>query len=143
MLRPAVDQLRAAGDEVVIVSRGPRADDAVAADATDATALSAALAEHRWDDAIVYAPAVSTSSLAFVRAATPGRCVLVRVTADADPALGILVVPRDTVQLGWRADASADGPWHSPAQISSAALSALADGEPRTLGAVRPWSDRP
>ena len=34
---------------------------------------------------------------------TPGRCVLVRPSAAAEPERGTLVVPADTLQLGWRA----------------------------------------
>jgi hypothetical protein len=116
-------------------------DGSIPVDARDAGALAAALSDCRWDDALVYAPAVTDLSLNFVRAATTGRCVLVRTTAAADPARGILAVPEDTLQLGWSVEAPRR--WHTPQAISALALEVLADGMPRTLGTVRPWSDRP
>jgi hypothetical protein len=140
ILGPAAAAFTARGDDVIGVSRSGRAG-SIGVDAADAHALSAALAERSWDDALVYRPAVSDASLAFVRSATPGRCVQVRTSAAADPALGILVIPRDTLQLGWTGDP--ERRWHTPAEVSCAALEVLADGRPRTLGAVRPWSDRP
>lgn len=144
ILAPAVAELRARGDRVIGVSRygsGDEDDATVAVDARDASALADALDGMTWTDALVYEPAVSNASLSLLRSGTPGRIVLVRTTAAADPALGVLIVPRDTVQLGWTA-----GPaprWHTPGEASAAALAVLADGEPRTLGTVRPWSDRP
>lgn len=140
ILRPAASLLSSGGDQIVGVSR-TGGGGSVAVDARDATTLAAALDGTTWDDALVYGPAVSDASLGYVRAATRGRCVLVRTSAAADPALGILIVPRDTLQLGWRV--GADPLWHSPEEVSALALDVLADGEPRTLGAVRPWSDRP
>lgn len=140
ILGPAAAAFGARGDGVIGVSRHG-AGGSIAVDAADARALADALDGRDWDDALVYRPAVSDASLGFVRAATPGRCVQVRTTAAADPALGILVIPRDTLQLGWTADP--EHPWHTPAEVSCAALEVLADGQPRTLGAVRPWSDRP
>lgn len=140
ILAPAAAALAAAGASVIAVSRRG-ADGSVAVDASDAAALRDALDGRSWDDALAYGPAVSRESLAFVRAGTPGRCVLVRTSAAADPALGILVVPRNTLQLGWTAGGTPR--WHTPAEVSDAALGVLADGAPRTLGTVRPWSDRP
>ncbi|MEU1972990.1 hypothetical protein ABZ477_15150 [Microbacterium sp. NPDC019599] len=145
ILAPAVGSLLAAADDVVVVGRMPRptrAPRATWVDARDAAALSSALAGATWDDAVVYGPAVSDESLRSLRSLTPGRLVLVRTSAAADPALGILVVPRDTLQLGWRED-GAEPRWHSPEEVSRAALAVLADGAARTLGTVRPWSDRP
>lgn len=192
ILAPAAAALEARGDRVVAVSRGggagrvahePRRIAATAqapgdsvrtsresaefvhVDARDAGELAAALAAHAWDDAIVYAPAVSEASLGFVRSVTPGRCVLVRVSRSADPARGNLIIPRDTLQLGWRpsgdpaastraerqgsaqpaapAETAAADRWHTPDEVSAAALEVLRDGEPRVLGVVRPWSDKP
>jgi hypothetical protein len=144
ILAPAAEALRERGARVIGVSRaGGFADgDDVAVDARDAAAMSAALQERTWTDAVAYGPAVSDASLAWVRRATPGRCVEVRTSAAADPALGILIVPTDTLQLGWHAGESGNG-WHDPEEVSAAALEVLADGRGRILGAVRPWSDRP
>jgi hypothetical protein len=48
--------------------------------------------------------------------------------------------------LGWT-HAGEDGAarWHTPAEISRAALAArgAADGSERILGVLRPWGDRP
>ena len=84
---------------------------------------------------------MSDESFESIRAATAGRCVLVRPSAAADPHTGAGIVPADTLQLGWTEDAPHR--WHTPDEVSIAALAVLADGEPRTLGTVRPWSDRP
>ena len=137
---PAAAALRARGDHVIGVSLHG-AGDSIGVDARDRGSLTAALEGHTWDDALVYGPAVSVQSLGFVRGATPGRCVHVRTTGAADPALGVLTVPDDTLQLGWK-DAGAYR-WHTPAEVSSAALDVLADGRARTLGLVRPWEGRP
>ena len=145
ILGPAADALAARGDTVLGVSRrggGPAGSRGIAVDAQDATALAVALEDLAWDDAVVYGRTVNESSLAFLRGATPGRLVFVRTSAAADPALGELTVPPDTLQLGWT-DEGAAARWHTPAEVSEAALAVLADGEPRTLGTVRPWSDRP
>lgn len=140
ILRPAVEALRADGVEVVAVSRAG-ADGSIAVDARHRDALEAALEGRSWCQALVYRPAMSEESLAFVRAATSERCVVVLTSDAADPALGDVVVPDDALLLGWCAsDASR---WHRPAEISEAALAVLTDGAPRILGAVRPWSSRP
>lgn len=140
ILAPAAAALTARGDSVIGVSLHG-AGDSIGVDARDRGSLAAALEGWAWDDAVVYDPAVSEASLGFVRAATPGRCVHVRTTGAADPARGELVVPDDTLQLGWK-DAGAYR-WHTPAEVSSAALDVLADGQGRTLGRVRPWVARP
>lgn len=139
ILVPAVQALAEQGRVVTVSHRG--GEGSIPVDAHDAGALAAALADCRWDLALVYAPAVTGTSLEFVRAATPGRCVLVRTTSAADPARGIHAVPEDTLQLGWSVEAPRR--WHTPQEVSALALEVLADGLPRTLGTVRPWSDRP
>lgn len=148
ILRPAARALTAQGDAVIGIARENPVEAADASiltvDARDADALAGSLEGSRWDDGIVYAPAVGDSSLAYLRDATPGRVVVVFTSGHADPARGSLVVARDTVQLGWRAQAGpGEDVWHSPEEVSAAALQVLADGEPRTVGVVRPWSDRP
>lgn len=140
ILRPAVEALRADGVEVVAVSQ-TGADGSIAVDARDRDALETALEGRSWCRAVVYRPAVSAESLAFVRAATSERCVVVLTSDAADPALGDVVVPADTLLLGW--DASGAARWHRPAEVSEAALAVLADGAPRILGSVRPWGGRP
>ncbi len=110
-------------------------------DARDVSGLSTALDGFRWGDALVYRPAVSAETLAYLRAMTPGRCVIVLTSEDADPARPREVSPDLTLQLGWQDGAVPR--WHTPTEVSHAALAVLADGVSRTLGATRPWSDRP
>jgi hypothetical protein len=141
VLAPLAAGLRSRGDRVIAVSRRG-GDDSIAVDATDTAALAAALGHETWSHAVVYEPAVSEESLAFVQGTTPGRCVRVRTSARADPDLGPLVVAADTLQLGWHKGTTSSR-WHTPREISEAAMRVLADGEPVTLGTVRPWSDRP
>ncbi|WP_375388078.1 hypothetical protein [uncultured Amnibacterium sp.] len=101
-----------------------------------------------FDAAAVYAPAVSEATLRRLRAAVSGRLVLVQPSAasapDADPAWARAAeaVGAVRVLLGW---AGPDGGarWHTPEEIAPAVLAALADGAPRVVGRVRPWSDRP
>ena len=44
--------------------------------------------------------------------------------------------------LGWAEDEGA-ARWHSPEEISAAALDVLFTGHGRVLGVVRPWDRRP
>ena len=69
ILGPAAAAFTARGDEMIGVSRTGRAG-SIGVDASDAHALAAALAGRSWDDALVYRPAVSDASLAFIRAAS-------------------------------------------------------------------------
>ncbi len=142
---PAAVTLLSRGVPVTGVGRSrpmPDGVEALRVDATDASALASALGARRWTDAVVYAPAVSDASLALLGAAVDARTVVVRTSADADPARGEAEIPDDTLQLGWTGD-SASPRWHSPTEVSDAALAVLDDGIGRTLGCVRPWAERP
>jgi hypothetical protein len=140
ILRPAAAALAADGAHVIGVSR-TGGDGSLPVDARDLGALVAALDGQSWSQALIYRPAVSEESLAFLRAATSGRCVVVLTSDEADPAYGDAAIPADTLQLGWHTGDV--GRWHSAAEISDAALAVLADGAPRILGTIRPWSSRP
>lgn len=143
ILCPAAAALFARGDDVTGVAQSADGmPDGVAPLVADAREASF-VAESSWDSALVYAPAVSDESLATVRAAVSGRVVLVRVSAAADPALGDPDVPADVLQLGWFDEPEGSARWHTPAEVSSAALEVLGDGVGRILGSVRPWSRRP
>lgn len=146
---PAAAALVARGDTVFGVARCvdgmPEGVEPIVADAMDPRSLSLSKGV---DSALVYAPAVSDESLAALREHVTGRVVLVRVSAAADPSLGPLEVPADVLQLGWfdgepDAPASTRSRWHTPAEVSAAALEVLADGVGRVLGAVRPWEHKP
>ena len=140
ILRPAAAALAADGAHVIGISLTGGVG-SIAVDARDSGALLAALDGQTWSEALVYRPAVSEESLAFLRAATSGRCVVVLTSDDADPAYGDVAVPDDTLQLGWHTGDVQ--PWHSAVDVSDAALAVLADGAPRILGTIRPWSTRP
>lgn len=148
ILAPAALELVRQGYRVTVLGRGGRAappgTDALAADAKDGDALRGALGAAIWDRALVYSPAVTRNTLDLIRSRVAGRCVLVRTSSAVDPEAGEPVVPRDTLQLGW-VPATGEVPprWHSPVEVSRAALDALASGEPRVLGSIRPWAARP
>lgn len=146
ILAPAASALMKRGAEVTGISRrrrSPAGVDGLHVDAHDLPALDAALGSARWEAAIVYAPAVTARTLPRIAAAVDGRVVLVRTSAAADPAHGLEpVLAPDVLLLGWVDDGRSTR-WHTPQEVSDAALEVLADGEPRILGAVRPWERRP
>ena len=139
ILAPAAATLHARGDHVIGVARsGDGMPPGVEVALVDATVGPLPTG---WDAALVYAPAVSAPTLDLLRAA--GRVVLVRGSRYADPALGELVVPPDTLQLGWHVAADGDVRWHTPTEVSVAAMEVLDSGDGAVLGSVRPWDHRP
>jgi hypothetical protein len=160
ILRPAAVALAVGGDRVVAVARG-RAELGELADATGAAAVAfdATRAElvrelvPAVDAAIVYRPAVSDGSLAALAPLVRRRGVLVLPSGAADPAavgdeLDFAALPPAPgpcwrrLLLGW----AEDGPeprWHSPDEVSAAAVHVLDTGEEAVLGTVRPWARRP
>jgi len=153
ILAPAATQLASAeGSHGAVTGIGrvrpmPAGVEAITVDAQDAGALTRALGERRWARAIVYAPAVTDASLPVLRAAVDGPVVLVLTSAAVAPLPDAPEVPAPapapwTLQLGW-ASGAAGARWHTPEEISAAALLVLRDGQGRTLGSVRPWAERP
>ncbi|WP_435748944.1 hypothetical protein [Microbacterium sp. PMB16] len=146
ILAPAASALVERGAEVTGISRrrhSPAGVNGLHVDAHDLPALDAALGAARWTAAIVYEPAVTALSLPRIQAAIDGHVVLVRTSAAADPANDDEPAPASGVLLlGW-VDDGASTRWHTPREVSDAALEVLADGEPRILGTVRPWEHRP
>lgn len=146
ILAPAASALVERGAAVTGLSRRRRAPagvDGLHVDAHDLPALDTALGAARWTAALVYEPAVTAQTLPRVAAAVDGRVVLVRTSAAADPAHGAEpVVAPDMLLLGWVDDGGTTR-WHTPQEVSDAALEVLADGAPRILGTVRPWERRP
>jgi hypothetical protein len=138
ILAPAAAALAARGDEVTGVALScsgiPGGVVSLVADARE----PATFAGRRFDAGIVYLPAVTPESLAALADAVAGPVVRVATSSGADPALGDVVTAPWTLQLGWH-----EGRWHTPAEVSDAALEVLADGRGRVLGSVRPWEDRP
>lgn len=143
ILAPAAATLVARGAEVTGISLTramPRGVDALHVDGRSTDALRAALGDRRWMQAIVYLPAVSEESQAVIADAVDGRVVQVRTSAAADPARGELRLDDDVLQLGWTPPPVR---WHTPAEVSDAALRVLETGVGEVLGVVRPWTDRP
>lgn len=133
-------------------------------------ALARASAESPFTGALLYCPLATASTVSTLAGAVPpGRpVVLVLTSAHAAPGpaetlegdgMAQEAVPWNPARLpstarptpgcrllvlGWRV--AADGaPWHTPEEISEAALRVL-DADPArdaVLGRVRPWSSRP
>jgi hypothetical protein len=171
ILRPALVTLAAGGHRVLAVARGaerlaglaPSSPTAAARiktlahDARDASfpsALAAALdaGDLVLDAALVYGPATSPSVVGTLSAMWPVPVVEILTSAVAAPdgtghdwSLEDLPrVPgrRHRVVLGW--EPSDDGSrWHTPEEVSAAALTALQRHGDRLLGVVAPWSERP
>lgn len=147
ILAPAVTDLVSGGARVDVLSRSgtaPAGTRGLRADARDADALDAALGAGSWEEAVVYSPTVTDATLDIIRSRVSGRCVVVRTSAAVAPEHGDAAVPPDTLQLGWVAPvAGRPSRWHTPEEVSRAALEILGDGHSWVLGAIRPWCDRP
>lgn len=158
ILAPAAAALARTGAQVTIVARGARNDPRAGlfgapADVRDPAALARALdvaiaARGAFGLALAYAPWAPAPAQAALAARVPGLLVHVLTSEWAAP--GRSRAERDAwapdgagttrrLTLGWRA-----GGWHSPAEVSAAALAlALGAAPEATLGAIRPWADRP
>ena len=137
ILAPVVPRLTVRGDAVTGVARSAGAD--IRVDAADAFALSAALGSTRWDAAIVYMPATSPTSLRIIDQAV-GSVVRLLTSDAAAPGRPDPLASASVLLLGWTADGHH---WHTPEEVSDAAIAVLDSGESAMLGVVRPWSDRP
>lgn len=171
VLRPAALALDDRGEKVLALARpssrltelaaSRRGIEAVPADLSDRTELPRILERYLPDGvdlALLYSPAGDAEVGQLLAAVVRRRVVRLVTSSAADPAGG--AAPREAADddrqavllLGWT-DA-ATGPisskrslggtrWHTPQEISAAALAVL-DGAPAgTLGRVRPWSERP
>jgi hypothetical protein len=146
------------GVPVTVVARGAR-DDARAGlhgapvDVRDAAAFAATLdgaiaARGEIGLALAYLPWAPAEAQRALAARVPGLLVHVLTSEWAAP--GRTRAERDAwapdgagatrrLTLGWHA-----GRWHTPAEVSAAALALARGGAPEaTLGTLRPWSDRP
>lgn len=138
---------RSGADLAALAEQCDGAVQPVAVDYADVERLRSAL-PGQFDAALVYAPQASAAVSALLRSAVSGPLIELVTSAAAEPAAdepfdfaALAGDARDrwTVLLGWRADRT----WHSPAEISAAALRALDERRNVVLGLVRPWSDRP
>lgn len=179
ILAPAVQRLSRHGWQVDVVTRNrgwsPRpgtAATAVVTDATDASrwggALTSSAPSSGWDLAIAYMPFAPASSWTVVADHVRGPLVAVLTSRVANPVSDGSGLPHlggpasiRVLLLGWHREDDVSS-WHSPEQISRAAVN-VALGEPPTasvatrgplfeavpdvpgtvLGHIRPWSDRP
>jgi hypothetical protein len=162
-LEPAATTLGRGGTPVTVVARRAR-DDAVAqisaaaVDAADVPALEAALdaavaARGPFTLALVYAPFAPATAQAAIARRVPG--VLVHVLTSRWAAPDVEREQRDAwapdgagltrrLTLGWAVEPDGAVRWHTPREVSAAALSAARSAHAeRALGALRPWEDRP
>ena len=143
-LRPAA--LRLAGGGLIVTGLARQVDlpgvTALETDWTDPAAVRDALAGRSFDAALLYCPTAAADSVAAMVGATTGRVVRLLTSAVAAPPFDLADLPPDRavrLVLGW-----APGPrWHTPEEVSRAALDVLRDGADTVLGAIRPWADRP
>jgi hypothetical protein len=176
ILGPAVQTLVERGTSVVAVARdatalaelvqtsdgngnGPSVT-VRAVDARDAVALAGAVDGLSLAGAIGYGPAVSADSWTVLARLVDGPVVQVLTSSATDPSRPPLPAPTRPFArliLGW----TADGRWHTPAEVSAAAVHVLDDAataasraqrtpvqrnpgqETPVLGRVRPWAERP
>lgn len=118
-------------------------------DPTSVTTLIGGLGEPTYD-LIGYLPALTPETWTLL-CGNAIRRVLIATSTYADPSNAGALTPWlepgevTTCTLGWRACRRDDSRWHTPDEIAAAALGALAapPGARRTLGTLRPWSDRP
>ena len=170
ILRPAVVSLVSGGAAVVGVARDPRALDALSAElagrsgrfvalAHDASSpdLPAALADLtsggglEYETALVYSPATTSGVVAALSELCRGTVVEILTSDSARPSTGRAwsladvadpSLRRRRLVLGWRRDGDSSS-WHSPAEVSAAALETMTRPGDRLLGVVSPWDDRP
>lgn len=161
ILRPAVAQLVDAGEGVVGVARTRSYLVALAAesgadfipiavDYTDPESLAVALKGVPYlQSGLIYAPNATVATLQVFREFVYGSVVEIltsRVASEQpdqpfDPA-NLPAAPGGDwhrLVLGWKADRT----WHSPSEISDAALRVLRTGVSEQLGLLRPCADRP
>ena len=161
ILRPAVTELLRDGSKVMGFAR-TKSDldtlkaqsgsgfDFVAVDYTDVAALaSVARTLPKIDAALIYAPGASVESSLIFRDLVDGPVVEILGSSAARenpdlPFTADQIIPTGnqpwiTLVLGWTVDKK----WHSAEQISQRAIEVLKSEVNGTLGALRPWTDRP
>jgi len=109
------------------------------------------------DYAVFYGPALTAQTLAVLTNAVRYRAVLVLTseaaapTGPGDEGAGLAPLaaryrarPQDAVVLlGWKSVDRGRSRWHTPGEVSAAALEALEGYGDVLLGRVRPWEQRP
>lgn len=167
ILRPAVLRLVAGGAEVGVVARrvgellalarasgeGTGGVIPLAADyLVERDLLAVVDAAGGYREAILYLPLAPASTVEALVARTTERAVVIRTTSEVAPGHFASEIqaptatgrPAAVLQLGWRAAVGGQTAWHDPEEISLAALGLLrSEAQHRTLGCVRPWTERP
>ncbi|MFD4374352.1 hypothetical protein [Streptomyces sp. NPDC058486] len=164
ILAPAVQALAARGAAVSVVSRSADASrpgvpvppsGLVVADVTDTAAFGRAVDEAVASRgpvrlALAYQPFAPQAAWELLAERTEGLMVALLVSAFAAEGAPPPPLPEgrrgDAVVrhllLGWHR--GPDGSrWHTPAEVSEAALRVAGRGESAVLGTVTPWSERP
>jgi hypothetical protein len=164
-LRPAALALASSGATVIAWARRPEgltsfAEAAqvpvalVAVDYHDACAVALALAELTaaapLDGALLYCPDAHRDVVAAFSAAVDGPVVCLVPSSAAQPVadtefdLAAVDVPAGSRRLvmGWVEELGV-ARWHTPEEISAAALEVLSTGRDSLLGHIRPWHHRP
>ena len=152
ILRPAVRTLVDDGATVVAVARSTADLEAlavevgavvpVAADCLDAGSLGDTLARRglRPAAALLYCPTAGLVVHRRLAALVDGPAVQLLPSGWAAPDAAAVDLGGPVLQLGWTGDPPR---WHTPAEISMAALDVLSSGVDAVLGRVRPWQERP
>ncbi len=143
ILAPAVVGLAARGMVVSIVSRNKHRTsdigDIVVADVTNVPNFVTALGDRRFDLALAYLPFGDQAAWDVIDARAD-RVVQVLTSAYAAPDGPEPPLPgRPRLILGWHPS----GRWHTPEEISAAALALTESGDEAVLGVTRPWDGRP
>ncbi|WP_157520726.1 hypothetical protein [Herbidospora daliensis] len=98
-----------------------------------------ALGDRRFDLALVYMPFGDQAAWDVVDARAD-RVVQVLTSVYAAPDGPEPPLPgRPRLILGWHPS----GRWHTPEEVSTAALALAESGDDAVLGVTRPWGDRP
>lgn len=161
MLRPAVAQLVGAGQAVIGVARtrshlmalAAESGDVfipIAADYTDPESLAVALEGAPCPQSgLIYAPNATDATLQVFRKFVDGPVVEILTSRVAgehpDQPFDPTTLPAapggdwHRLVLGWKTGRT----WHSPSEISDAALRVLRTGVSEQLGLLRPCADRP
>ena len=168
ILAPLVREMAGSGTPVLAVGRRSEAlaeltaepalagrIQTLALDAGDPTAPARLSAHGPFANAVLYGPATDADTRRALLDGVEGPAVLVLTSAAADPrrvgedlevAFARLVEavrprPADRVLvLGW---VRTSRRWHTPEEVSRAAAHSLSRAGDATLGALRPWSERP
>ncbi len=143
ILAPAVVGLAARGMVVSIVSRNKHRTsdigDIVLADVTNVPSFVTALGDRRFDLALAYLPFGDQAAWDVIDARAD-RVVQVLTSVYAAPDRPQPPLPgRPRLILGWHPT----GRWHTPEEISAAALELAFSGNDAVLGVTRPWGERP